>query len=185
MARGFKRMSEDWDRWVNGTLSRDIRKGAEKIVSELQEAGPLYSGKFSNSWAIETSGGSKSNPSQAEGPPQKVTAPFLSGKELWSKPEFKYNIYNVDPDAGIAIDYEQGVTGTDGNFRDPGEDPLQDESKIERGQRLQNIRGNIAEGEGVNLSTAPLDWYDTYLEGGALDKTIKLNFQEAFKKFPR
>tara|TARA_R110002050_G_C8818129_1_gene504175 strand:- start:75 stop:632 length:558 start_codon:yes stop_codon:yes gene_type:complete len=185
MARGFKNMPEDIDRWVNGTLSRDIRKGAEKVVRELQEAGPLYSGKFSNSWAIETSGGSKSNPSQAEGQPQKVTAPFLSGKELWSKPEFKYNIYNVDPDAGIAIDYEQGVTGTDGNFQRQKQDPLQQESKIKRGERRKNIRGNVVEGEGNNLSTAPLDWYDNYLQGGALDKTIKLSFEEAFKKFPR
>jgi hypothetical protein len=184
MAKGFKQLPEEIDRWFNGFTTRDLRKGAEKVVTELQQAGPLYSGKFANSWVIRTPDGREQGSPSAKGQPQKVKAPFLSGKELYTKPEIKYTIFNTDPDAGIAIDYEQGVTGTDGGFRNPGEDPLQDESKIKRGIRQQDIRGNVV-GDGSNISTAPLDWYDDYLEGGALDKTIKVTLHEAFKKFPR
>ena len=184
MAKGFKQLPEKIDRWFNGFTSRDLRKGAEKIVTELQQAGPLYSGKFANSWVIRTPDGKEQGSPVSEGRPQKVKAPFLSGKELYTKPEIKYNIFNTDPDAGIAIDYEQGITGTDGDFKRPAEDPLQDESKIKRGVRQQNIRGNVV-GQGGNISTAPLDWYDNYLKGGGLDKTIKVTLHEAFKKFPR
>ena len=57
MAKDYKQFLVDIDRWVNGILSTDIREAAEQTVKELQEAGPVWSGEFANSWVIETSGG--------------------------------------------------------------------------------------------------------------------------------
>ena len=184
MLNNLKDLPEILDRWANGALSTDIREAAEQVVSELQEAGPLWSGEFSNSWVIETSMGNKSSPSRAKGLPQPVQGRLLSGVELFTKPEVKYKIYNVAPYAGVAIDYEQ----PEREFTRPKDykTPLQKASKTKPGERnSSNIRGDVAEGPGGNISTAPLDWYDTYLKGGNIDRTIKVAMDRAFKKFPR
>lgn len=185
MARkDLPKWARDIDKWVNGVLSTDIREAAEQVVAELQAAGPIWSGEFSNSWVIETSSGDKSTPSRAKTNPQPVTGPFLTGEELWKKPQFKYSIYNVARYAGVAIDYEQG------NFFRPKEHPypLQEQLNPEMvtyGERRGQIRGNLDLSESGNTRTAPLDWYDNYLKGGGIDKTIRVKLNEALIKFPR
>ena len=83
------------DAFVNGILSTDIREAAEQIVDDLQQAGPSWTGQFSNSWVIQTSGGTRSGGSGASGEPQRVNGPLLTGAELFRKPEVKYTIYNL------------------------------------------------------------------------------------------
>lgn len=184
MAKDYERFLVDIDRWVNGILSTDIREAAEQTVRELQEAGPVWSGEFANSWVIETSGGSKSGGSGAKTTPQPVVGPFLSGAELYRKPEVKYTIYNVARHAGIAIDYEQGNFFRPKAFPTPLQESL-NPNAIEYGKRSANIRGNLDKSGKGNTRTAPLDWYDTYLKGGGIDRTIKVAMDRAFRKFPR
>ena len=184
MAKALKDLSMFIDRWVNGILSTDIREAAEQTVKELQEAGPVWSGEFANSWVIETSGGVKTGGSGATGNPQPVIGPFLSGAELFNKPEVKYTIYNVARHAGVAIDYEQGKFFRPKDFPEPLQESL-NPGMIKYGERSANIRGNLDESGEGNTSTAPLDWYDNYLKGGGIDRTIKVAMDRAFRKFPR
>ncbi len=175
------------DRWVNGIFTRDLRLAAEQVVSELQEAGPLWTGKFANSWVIETSGGNKSPASRKRGLPQPVKAPFLTGAEVYFKPEVKYTIYNVVSYAGSAIDYEPSTFTRPERFPVPLQESVNPD-KITFGDRRSNIRGSLSgenDFQGPNSRTAPLDWYDNYLDGGALNKAIKVAMNRAFKKFPR
>ena len=74
----LKIFAKELDRWVNGVLTADLRLAAEQTVSELQKAGPLWTGRFANSWVIETSGGSRSSVARRRGLPQPVKAPFLT-----------------------------------------------------------------------------------------------------------
>ena len=184
MAKDYAQFVVDIDRWVNGILSTDIREAAEQTVKELQEAGPVWSGEFANSWVIETSGGSRSGGSGAKTAPQPVVGPLLSGAELYRKPEVKYSIYNVARHAGVAIDYEQGNFFRPKAFPAPLQESL-NPGMVEYGARSANIRGNLDKSGKGNTSTAPLDWYDTYLKGGGIDRTIKVAMDRAFRKFPR
>ena len=184
MAKALEDLPMFIDRWVNGILSTDIREAAEQTVKELQEAGPVWSGEFANSWVIETSGGSKSSGSGAKTAPQPVVGPLLSGAELYRKPEVKYTIYNVARHAGVAIDYEQGIFFRPKDFPEPLQESL-NSGMVEHGARRANIRGNLDKSGKGNTRTAPLDWYDTYLKGGGIDRTIKVAMDRAFRKFPR
>ena len=186
MAR-LKTFAKELDRWVNGVLTADLRLAAEQTVSDLQEAGPLWTGRFANSWVIETSGGSRSSVSRRRGLPQPVKAPFLTGAEVYKKPEVKYRIYNIASYAGSAIDYEPDTFTRPERFPIPLQESV-DPSKVKFGDRRSDIRGNLSDAnddEGPHSRTAPLDWYDTYLDGGALDRTLKVAMNRAFKKFPR
>lgn len=186
MAR-LRSLPKQLDRWVNGVFTADLRKAAEQTVTDLQKAGPLWSGEFANSWIIETSGGSKSATSRRTGLPQPVQAPFLSGAEVYRKPEVKYKIYNVAPHAGAAIDYVPSAFFRPREFPVPLQEDV-DPKKVKFGDRGSAIRGNLSganDFEGPNARTAPLDWYDNYLDGGYIDRTIKVAMDRAFKKFPR
>jgi hypothetical protein len=56
---------------------------------------------------------------------------------------------------------------------------------VEYGERSAKIRGNLDKSGKGNTRTAPLDWYDNYLKGGGIDRTIKVAMDRAFRKFPR
>jgi hypothetical protein len=186
MAR-LRSFPEKLDRWVNGFFTQDLRRAAEEVVSDLQKAGPLWTGRFANSWVIETSGGSRSPINRRRGLPQPVKAPLLSGAEVYTKPEVKYTIYNIASYAGSAIDYTPDTFTRPERFPVPLQESV-DPEKVKFGDRRSSIRGNLSganDDEGPHSRTAPLDWYDNYLDGGFIDRTISVAMKKAFEKFPR
>ena len=183
----LRKLPQALDRFVNGVFTTDLRIAAEKVVSDLQEAGPLWTGRFANSWVVETSGGSRSSIGTRRGLPKPVKAPFLTGAEVYRKPEVKYTIYNIASYAGSAIDYEPDTFTRPERFPVPLQESVNPE-KVKFGYRRSNIRGNLSganDDEGPHSRTAPLDWYDNYLDGGFIDRTISVAMKKAFKKFPR
>jgi hypothetical protein len=151
-----------------------LARSAQGIVKELQEAGPSWSGKFANSWEIASSS-KVSSGTGAEGAPQRLAAPMLTPEEFKFKPEIKYYIANKAPYADVALDLKEG------NFEYPGKEPLTPPAETKRGTRLSGLRGDLSGTEGPNRSTAPLDWYRTYIQGGGLDKAINLYMQESMR----
>lgn len=183
MAKKLESFGVKLDRWVNGVLSTELREAAEEVVRELQESGPVWSGEFANSWVIETLGGRKAGGSGATGIPQPVVGPLLSGKELFTKPEVKYTIYNVSRHVGKAVDQEPGRFFRPKEFPSPLQKDLNPDL-IRTGDRVNNIRGDLdLSGEG-NVRTAPLDWFKTYLRGKKLGRTIEIRMDRAFRQFP-
>lgn len=178
MARNeLQRLAQNLDRFAVAAFSRGPAAAAEKVVAELQDAGPAWTGRFSNSWQIASESRVVSG-SGNEGRPQKISAPLLSGKELLFKPQIKYTILNFatgpqGPYAMQAMDLEEGI------FINPGTPPLK---PADRGSRTSGIRGQLTvSGEGPNRRTAPLDWFTTYLNGGAIDRTVRVSFEQATK----
>jgi hypothetical protein len=167
--RGFlnelDRLGDNLDRLAVAAFSRGPARAAEEIVIDLQEAGPVWSGRFSNSWQIETSDGRRTAGSGSPGMPQRVPAPLLSGRGFVFD-DIKYTISNFASYSDEARDLVEGV------FIDPGTIPLKE---YDRGTRVSGIRGDlIGDDEGPNRSTAPLDWYTTYVRGGGIDRRIRL-----------
>jgi hypothetical protein len=171
------RLLQNIDRFATAGFSRAPAAAAEKVVSDLQELGPAWTGRFSNSWQINSESRVVSGNGQA-GRPQKVSAPLLSGRELLFKPVVKYTISNFaagpeGPYALIAMDLEEGT------FINPGTPPLK---PAERGTRTGGIRGRLSiNANGPNKRTAPLDWYTTYARGGQIDKAVRVSFDQALR----
>lgn len=159
------RLAENIDRIAVAAFSRGPARAAEEIVTDLQEAGPVWSGRFSNSWEISTSDGRRTAGSGAPGMPKRIAAPLLSGRGF-AFDDVKYTVSNFSSYADQARDLVEG------DYIDPGTLPLKE---YDRGTRVSGIRGDlIGNDEGPNRSTAPLDWYTTYVRGGAIDKRIKI-----------
>lgn len=165
-AKELDRLGDNLDRLAVAAFSRGPTRAAEEIVVDLQEAGPVWSGEFSNSWEISTSDGRKTSGSKQPGAPQRVSAPLVSGRGL-AFDDALLNISNTAAHALVAMDLEPGV------FIDPGTEPLK---PVTRGTRQDGIRGKFQpEGsDGPNRRTAPYDWYTNYLKGGYINRRIRL-----------
>jgi hypothetical protein len=148
-----------------------VARSAQGVVKELQDAGPSWSGEFSNSWEIATASKVTSG-SGAPGAPQRLLAPVLTTDEFKFKPELKYYIANKAPHADVALDLVEST------YIYPGFEPLK---KAESGKRVSGIRGDLNIGEGSNRRTAPRDWYATYVQGGRIDKTISTYMDQALR----
>lgn len=157
----------DLDKVTATTIYNGPKAAAERIVRDLQDRGPAWSGSFSNSWQIDTPTATVRG-SGAPGKPQPIYTPALTGRQVTtsfgSKNKIVFRISNYAPYADIATDMEPGV------FINPGTTPLK---PVTRGKRQQGLRG-LLKGSGGNSRTAPFDWFSLYLKGGAIDKTIEI-----------
>lgn len=164
----------------SATLIGPIR-AAERIVSELQDEGPVWTGRFANSWRIEGPQGQVAEGTGQPGLPRPVkfmAAPFTGPQALSTlvrttvlKDKVVFTISNFasgreGPYALKAMDIEEG------KYEYPGVEPIKD---AKEGVRLSGIRGDLSLAEGgPNRRTAPVDWYGNYVRGGALDKSVRL-----------
>ena len=183
-ANGLWKLAKNLEIVVTGVLSMGIKRSAEDIVSDLQEAGPSWTGSFSNSYQIATSSGVTGGTGQP-GEPRPVNALVLTGKELVLDGT-KYTISNTSEHADIALDL---VSRSD--WERPGGRPQTAKGmaawKLGGGRDNPSRRGEIDGGDtkGESSRTAPLDWYDNYIKGGKIDKTIKLQMDRAFRAAPK
>jgi hypothetical protein len=172
MARnGVWNLLKEIDRVAATTVYNGPKRAAEKIVRDLQERGPAWTGQFSNSWQITTPTGIKGG-TGAAGRPVPITVPVLTGQQVTrsvlTKNKVVFTISNFSSYAGVATDVEPGT------FINPGTEPIKPIEKT--GKRQKGIRGLLT-GQGSNRRTAPLDWFSIYLKAGAIDKAIQVAMQ--------
>jgi hypothetical protein len=154
-------------------ISIGLGRSAEAVVQDLQVKGPVWSGRFSNSWEISSPSKVVTGDGQAD-LPVPLRAPVLLPDEIKFKPEVKYRIRNVAPYADVALDLREGT------FIYPGYEPRK---AAVRGTRRSGIRGDVPNsGDGPNRRTADLDWYSTYIQGKQLDSRIRLYMDQAFRE---
>jgi hypothetical protein len=185
--RGMNLLDE-LDRIAATTIYNGPKRAAERIVSELQQAGPSWSGAFSNSWQIQTPTRLVKGTGQP-GEPRPLTTPSLRGREVSrsfvSKNSVVFTISNFSPHALEAIDavqhdrsyYARRLTAEPttqlGLSKWQKEGPRADSS----------YRGQTGGGkEGSDSSrTAPLDWFATYASA-KLDRAIQIEMDSAFQR---
>lgn len=154
------------------TIYNGPRRAAERVIRELQDAGPAWSGEFSNSWQLTTPFTTVKG-TGSPGAPQRIIAPAFTGRQATSsilrtatlKNKIVFTISNFAKHAEIATDIKPGV------FINPGTAPLKPVEKT--GKRQKGIRGLLT-GTGGNQRTAPLDWFTLYVKAGKLDKAIEI-----------
>ena len=162
-------------------LNNTVRTVAVQIMNDLAEAGPEWSGEFKNSWeAVPLGEGSKigksgSYPYKLNNIPQLSTA-----KEAISKAN-KLQITNTSEWAEYALDIKEG------RFFPPKDKPNPKgdiEATGKRDVSTTTLRGQISGGDGKARITAPLFWYNKYLNGGGLQKSVEAGAKFAFKRNP-
>ena len=192
--RGFKgfidatgRNLVNLDKVVGTTIANGQRAAAERIVREIQKAGPSWSGEFSNSWQISTTSTTYKG-TGAPGEPQPIRAPSVTGREATAAQIFKdplLTITNFAPHALEAIDavehdrqyYARRKTA------EPTTSLGKSKWKVEGPRSEVSARGATGGGtEGSNSSrTAPLDWFADYASA-KLDRAVKIEMDSALKR---
>ncbi len=162
-----------------GQLNRDIRRktqsaarhAAVEIMNDLAEAGPNWSGRFRNSWVADAPGSAVGR--TAKYPYSIRDVAKLKDTVAATNQKVKLRVYNTTDYALIAQDLVEG------EFIKKG----QPKGKVvAEGKRRRPIRGDVQNGPGNSQSTAPLDWFLSYIDGGGLAKSLESGVRIGFKR---
>ena len=148
------------------------REACVDIMNSLAEKGPAWTGAYSSAWYALAPGASPGG-SRATGRIYKYDLRNVPKQRF--KKVASYTIANGMDYAGQAQDLEPF---------DPESYPTSEAIKPTKpGIRpVGGKRGELSSGKG-NLSTAPLDWYLTYVNGGLLKKDLSSGASRGFGKF--
>lgn len=154
-------LTRDAYNWVNNAS----RNAAKEIMNGLAEAGPDWSGDFKDSWvAASPSAGSGGG----EYPYKLSDIPKLPATKREVERKTKFVIRNIAEHAPIALDL---VDVPREDFIYPGYGPQGD--IVARGSRPESGKRGDVSGTGNSRSTAPLDWYPTFVQGGKMQKALE------------
>ena len=176
---GIEKMADD----VRDAAINALRNAAKEVINDLAAISPDWSGEFKESWFVETADGKRGREGGEGGryslfniPQLKVQGRNAKGQFTAAKPistgKIELFIGNSSPYAQEAMDLIPG------SFRYPGFEPKG--QVVTKGKRQDNIRGKIDQGRGNNRSTASLDWYTTYMEGGAFTAAFNKGAKAGF-----
>jgi hypothetical protein len=178
---------DELDRIAATTVYNGPKRAAERVVQELQQAGPSWTGRFSNSWQIQTPTRLVKGSGQA-GEPVPLSTPSLRGREVSksfiSKDSVVFTISNFSPHTLEAID---AVEHDRTYWRRPTPEPTTQLGKrkweVSGPRKNVSYRGQIGGGsEGSNSSrTADLDWFAAYASA-QLDRAVQIEMDSAINR---
>ena len=209
MAGFFGSLGKKWqqieniDKTIAAFFLSSAQGSAMQIVKDLQDEGPSWTGKFSNSWQIETrtpglewrgtmeKGDAVSPFDDGSGGP-KVT--MRDARDVLEKGKVAFRVSNVSPVNNSGQQYAEFATDRkEGEFSGKwaGSKPhttkgLKEWNKpSNQANTKRNIpdkRGNIGSGteEGFSSRTAEEDWFDRYINEKMTDtikKTVNLTLK--------
>ena len=157
---------------VRELINEVTRYAAVEIMNDLAEAGPEWSGKFQDSWVAVPIGRAASGSTGGGYPYTLNDVPKLSTSIKETARVKKFEIVNTQPYAEYALDLKEGKFKGIGN---PAGEVVATGSRPVPGRR-----GDVS-GTGGARSTAPLDWYTSYLNGGGMAKALQDGVTFAFK----
>ena len=157
---------------VRELINEVSRYAAVEIMNDLAEAGPEWTGKFQDSWVAVPIGRAASGSTGGGYPYDLNDVPRLSTSIKETARVKKFEIVNTQPYAEYALDLKEGVFRGIGN---PAGDVVATGTRPVPGRR-----GDVS-GTGGARSTAPLDWYTSYLNGGGMAKALQDGVTFAFK----
>lgn len=170
MARDIKFLVKD----IKDATVEAAQQACVEIMNGLVEVGPGYSGAFSSAWYAVTKG-------DTPGGPRSSGSLYKYDKRNVPKARFTagtlYQIVNGSSYAAEAMDL---VPGRFVSQLEDGKEPVKD--PVDVGTRYGQRRGEVTSGKGFAISTAELDWWDTYNVGGSLSKDLAKGVKNGFGK---
>lgn len=180
----FEALINDVGRFYTSVYN-GAKRSAERVVDELQQEGPSWTGRFSNSWQISEGRTRVSGDGQPGEPrPLHFPAAPAGGSRLFTKNDVVvFSISNSSAHSDLARDL---VTGS---FFRPTEQPqtqlgLRKWERINEGRNRNVLRGQIGGGKPGNGSsrTADLDWYTTYVNSGKIQRVIQTELSASVQR---
>jgi len=161
------------------------RQACEQIISNLQQEGPSWSGRFSNSWLIQAPSGLpgsiKGDGQKGEPRSIKKPAPAAQGlaQKVTSLGQTVFVINNFSDWSSQAVDKD----APDGFFR-PTEKPetALGQKKWEVLGPREKLRGQLRAGKDGASRTAKLFWFQSYNDGGKRDEVIASTLSKALRR---
>lgn len=186
--QGGLNIFQELDRIAATTIYNGPKRVAERVVRELQQDGPNWSGQFSNSWEIKSPATTVRGTGKP-GEPVPLIAPVLTGqqvtKSFLTTDSIVFTITNFSPHALEAIDAVQHDRGYWARRPTARPTTALGQSKWEQFAPRANVTfrgetGGGSEGEGSSR-TAPLDWFATYASA-RLDRAVQLEMDSAINR---
>jgi len=186
--QGGINLLQELDRVAATTVYNGPKAAAERVVRELQQDGPSWSGEFSNSWQIQTPTVLKKGTGQP-GEPVPVTTPPLTGKQVvksvGSKDSVVFTISNFAPHALEAIDAVQHDRQYYARRKTPKPTTSLGLSKWQEfaPRAAVSYRGQTGGGSegGSSSRTAPLDWFANYASA-ELGRAVQIEMDSAIRR---
>ena len=205
MAGFFGSLGKKWqeieniDKTIAAFFLSSAQGSAMQIVKDLQDKGPSWTGKFSNSWQIETrTPGLEWRGTMQAGEP---VSPFDDGsggpkvtmqdaRDVLEKGKVAFRVSNVSPVNNSGQQYAEFATDRkEGEFSGKwaGSEPQTQKGRANwessnTKRKIPDMRGNIGSGteEGFSSRTAEEDWFDRYINEEMTDtirKTVRLRLK--------
>lgn len=194
----FMKLAKKLDMVAASAVSFGPIRAAHRTVRELQQEGPSWTGRFSNSWQIEASDGRSFKGTGAPGEPKPLPVPALTGRQALkatlAKDRTVFTISNFS-------DYQAEATDlVEAEWFRPTERPetALGRSKFREGDggrprreggegtdmQVPTYRGLIGGGpdDRESSATADLDWFATYVESGKVDRAVKIEMDDLFSE---
>lgn len=190
MAKDLEKLAKDLDMVFASAVSFGPIRAAHRAVRELQQEGPSWTGRFSNSWQIQTPDGRSFKGSGSPGEPQQLPVPALTGRQAikagFAKDRVVFTISNFSPWAGEAVDF------VDNHYWRPTKEPQTSlgKKKWEQSGRKRPTERHkrfdiYFESDPGNASrTADQDWFTTYVTS-KLDRAVTVEMDNMFRSLPR
>lgn len=193
------RLIKNLDRIGSSLVVSGPSRAAKRTIKELQQEGPSWTGRFSNSWQIETPDGRvyKGDGQPGEPRPIKLPTGLLTGRQnikgsLPLKDRAVTTISNFSEYVAEATDLveAQWFRPTDqpetslGRKKFRQGDGGRPRTEGKPSQQISSYRGLIGGGpdDRESSATADLDWFAAYMEGGALDRAVRIEVDDLFKE---
>jgi len=192
--QGGKELAQELDRLSGSIALIGPTLAAERVVREVQQAGPSWTGKFSNSGQITGPQGQlvKGDGQPGEPRPVEFTSTPFTGRQAAAtlfrtgvlKDKVVFKISNFSNYAEQATDVAQS------NFVRPTPFPTTQlgrqkfeqyevpEGRVNPSYRWQTGGGDL---NSSSSSTADKDWLATYAGGGNLDKAVKIEMDAVLR----
>ena len=190
MAKTLKTFLKDFDKVTNDIAFNAPMQAANTVVNKLKTIGPSWTGRFNNSWEIDTpvrTFNAKGRKARGEAVPLKIKIlkSRQKAKILRSLNESVFVVHNVAPYANQAIDVAPFTP-----FKVP---PKVTSKGIQQGLRqgyrgldeiVSNTDADVGRQTGafIGRATAPLDWFKTYSNGGAMNKDVNVGYDKIYKR---
>jgi hypothetical protein len=159
---------------LRAAINNAARQSAVEIMNGLAKAGPVWSGEFRDNWVADPLGSVQAAGSFGQYPYTLDNVAVLKTTIKETGRVTKFEITNLSDHAEIALDLKQG-------YFYPNGEPVADRVVVSTGSRpVPGFRGDVS-GSGNRTSSAPLDWYKTYIDGGAMQKDLANGVRLGFK----
>ena len=158
---------------VQNEINKMARHAALEVIKDLSKLGPAFTGKFRNSWVADAVVGRRGGGGKY---PYTIShIPVLSNNPKHLKMPVKFIIKNTAKHAEYALDLKMGV------FR-KRHSGYAIKTAVARGTRDKGLtyRGDVTSGTGNAVSTAELDWFVNYINGGSMQKAIERGVRTAY-----